>query len=343
MDIKSIYIISNEKVSENSGKYFCDNLDLKSIPEGLSKSFKVNLIVRKSKVQRNHTINNVKISSAKNIFSFAYNVLKTIREKKQSKYFIISISPYTFVACLLLFILNVRPIVYLRSDGFEEYKSIAGIFGVFIYHIMFLITSTISSFISCREHILRKKNGKIVSPSQLTEVWFKNTTKSNLDKARLLYVGRIRVEKGIFSFLKLFKNLKKDISLSIVTTKIDQSKIDNLENISCIDTQSEESLIKTYDKNNIFILPSFTEGHPQVLDEALARLRPVIVFDEIEHVKRDREGVFICKRNIQELNSIIEHILKNYSQIQSKIKTNNLPNRESFIGELKSIINEKKI
>ena len=53
MGITSIYIISNEKVSEDSGKYFCDNLDLKSIPEGLNKSFKVNLIARKSKVQRN--------------------------------------------------------------------------------------------------------------------------------------------------------------------------------------------------------------------------------------------------------------------------------------------------
>ena len=342
MGITSIYIISNEKVSEDSGKYFCDNLDLKSIPEGLNKSFKVNLIVRKSKIQRNHTINNVKISLAKNIFSFAYNILKTIKEKKQSKYFIISISPYTFIACLLLFILNVRPIVYLRSDGYEEYKSIIGILGVFAYHIMFSITSAISSLVSCRNHILRKKNGKIVSPSQLTESWFKNTTQSTLDKARLLYVGRIRVEKGIFSFLKLFKNLRQDIHLSIVTTKSDRSKINNLENISCIDSQSEESLIKNYDKNNILILPSFTEGHPQVLDEALARLRPVIVFDEIKHVKRDREGVFICKRNTQELNSMIDHILKNYSEIQAKIKTNNLPKKEIFIGELKSIINEKK-
>ena len=342
MDIKSIYIISNEKVSENSGKYFCDNLDLKSIPEGLNKSFKVNLIVRKSKIQRNHTITNVKISLAKNIFSFTYNILKTIKEKKQSKYFIISISPYTFIACLLLFILNVRPIVYLRSDGYEEYKSIIGILGVFAYHIMFSITSAISSLVSCRNHILRKKNGKIVSPSQLTETWFKNTTQSTLDKARLLYVGRIRIEKGIFSFLKLFKNLRQDIHLSIVTTKSDRSKINNLENISCIDSQSEESLIKNYDKNNILILPSFTEGHPQVLDEALARLRPVIVFDEIKHVKRDREGVFICKRNTQELNSMIDHILKNYSEIQAKIKTNNLPKKEIFIGELKSIINEKK-
>lgn len=338
----SVYIISNEKVFEDSEKYFCDNLDLKSIPEGLNKSFKINLIARKSKIQRNHKINNIKITLGKNIFSFAYNILKTIKEKKQSKYFIISISPYTFIACLLLFISNVRPIVYLRSNGYEEYKSIIGILGVFAYHIMFSITSVISSLVSCRKHILRKKNGKIVSPSQLTESWFKNTTQSNLDKARLLYVGRIRVEKGIFSFLKLFKNLRKDIHLNIVTTKSDRSKINNLENINCIESQSEEYLIKNYDENNILILPSFTEGHPQVLDEALARLRPVIVFDEIKHVKRNREGVFTCKRNTQELNSMIDHILKNYSEIQSKMKTNNLPKKEVFIDELKSIINEQK-
>ena len=115
----SVYIISNEKVFEDSGEYFCDNLDLKSIPEGLNKSFKINLIARKSKIQRNHKINNIKITLGKNIFSFAYNILKTIKEKKQSKYFIISISPYTFIACLLLFISNVRPIVYLRSNGYE--------------------------------------------------------------------------------------------------------------------------------------------------------------------------------------------------------------------------------
>ena len=31
-------------------------------------------------------------------------------------------------------------------------------------------------------------------------------------------------------------------------------------------------------------LPSFTEGHPMSLLEALARRRPVIIFDEINHV-----------------------------------------------------------
>ena len=37
--------------------FFCDNLDMKSTPEGLKKSFDVNIIARKSKKQRSHKIN----------------------------------------------------------------------------------------------------------------------------------------------------------------------------------------------------------------------------------------------------------------------------------------------
>ena len=109
-------------------------------------------------------------------------------------------------------------------------------------------------------------------------------------------------------------------------------------NIHLIDTQSEDSLIEIYDKNNIFILPSFTEGHPQVLDEALARCRPVIVFKEIDHVVRDRKGVFVCERNIKSLENSINYINNNYENILSKIKTNKLPTKKNFINELKEII-----
>ena len=56
--------------------------------------------------------------------------------------------------------------------------------------------------------------------------------------------------------------------------------------------------MEIYDDHNVFILPSYTEGHPQVLDESLSRLRPVIIFPEISHVTRDREGV-LFQREIQ--------------------------------------------
>ena len=99
-----------------------------------------------------------------------------------------------------------------------------------------------------------------------------------------------------------------------------------------------DSIIQFYDNHAITILPSFTEAHPQVLDEALARLRPVIVFSEIEHVKRDREGVYICERNINSLNNLINYINNNYENIMDKIKTNKLPTKDEFIQELKKIL-----
>jgi len=339
MQNKNIIIISNESVSEESNNYFCDNLDIKSIPEGLSHSFNISLIARKSKIIRNHSIQNIKVKLGKNLFSYIYEIFQSLKEKNRSKYLVISITPFTLVACVILFLFKAKPIVYLRSDGYEEYKSIFGHMGTFIYHFMFTVASLNSNFISCRKHILKKKYGIIVSPSHLTDPWLKNYTKANLDKRRLLYVGRIRIEKGVFSLLKLFKNLKdKDVELNIVSTKVDHEKINQIENVNLINTQSEKSLIEMYDKNNIFILPSFTEGHPQVLDEALSRIRPVIVFEEIKHVTRDRQGVFVCKREANNLDSMIKYIFDNYSEIQSKIRTNKLPTKETFLNELKLIL-----
>ncbi len=340
MHKKKIFIFSNESISEKSNSFYCDNLDMKSIPEGLSETFEVNLLARNSSINRKHKINNVRIELAKNIFSFIKKILKTIKKKENSKFLVISISPYTFVVIILLSLFRIKPFVYLRSDGYAEYKSIIGIIGKSIYHIMFEITSIASNFISCRKHILRNKKGVVVSPSHLHEKWMQNIKKVDIKKINLLYVGRIRIEKGIFSFLDLFEKLEKNISLSIVCSSTDHSKIKITKNINLIDTQPEDSLIEIYDRNNIFILPSFTEGHPQVLDEALSRLRPVIVFEEIKHVQRDRYGVIICQRNLEDLKKKINFIVENYSKIQNEMKKNNLPTKKNFLKELKLILKD---
>ena len=334
-----VYIISNESIFEDATNSFCDNLDMKSIPEGLSKYFDVNIIARKSKLKRFHSLNKMNIKTAGNIIVFLKLVLDSLKDKKKSKYLIISVTPFTFFAVIFLFTFKIKPMVYLRSDGYEEYKTIFGQTGKLIYHIMFSITAKISNLISCRKHILKKYDGKIVSPSQLKEEWFKNHKDTNKEKIKILYVGRIRIEKGIFSLIEISKKIKQDVQLTVISSKKDHDKIQNQKNIICLDTQSERSLIDEYDKCNIFILPSFTEGHPQVLDEALSRFRPVIVFKDIEHVKRDRKGVFVCNRNSEELSKTIDFIIDNYDDIQSEIKKNNLPDRKSFLSELKNLIN----
>ena len=95
-----------------------------------------------------------------------------------------------------------------------------------------------------------------------------------------------------------------------------------------------DSIIQFYDNHNIFILPSFTEAHPQVLDEALSRKRPVIIFKEISHVIRNRKEYLFSERNISSLEETINYIKNNYDQIKEQMKENILPTKKIFIDNL---------
>ena len=84
--------------------------------------------------------------------------------------------------------------------------------------------------------------------------------------------------KRNFSLAGLIKN-KRNIYLTVVGAEKQTSYKINQSNIKLQLNQSNKArLIKYYDDHNIFVLPSFTEGHPMVLLEALARRRPVVIF-----------------------------------------------------------------
>jgi glycosyltransferase involved in cell wall biosynthesis len=339
--MKKLFIISNESIFESDSKYFCDNLDMKSTPEGLASQFEVNIIARKSYKQRSHLIeiNNIKVF--KSIFYFFKEIISSLKNNN-SKYLLISISPYTFLACILLKICKKKPIVYLRSDGYGEYKSIFGFAGPRIYGLMFFIISRIAQLISCREYILRNKKGNVVSPSQIDDKWLSNRKDLNFDKIKLLYIGRIKIEKGIFSLLNIIRE-NKEISLTIVGAEKKMSHKINQDNVKVLEIENKKmNLIKLYDDHNIFILPSFTEGHPMALLEALARKRPVIIFEEIEHVIENKKGIFVSKRNSKSLNAMINHIKENYEKIFETISQNELPTNKDFIKEFTNLISSSK-
>ena len=333
---KKLIIISNEKVSTSKEKIYCDNIDMKSIPEGLSKNYEVLMISRKSNIKRFHQINIEKIKLASNIFTFLFSILKTLKYKEAS-YLIISITPYTFFSYLLLFIFRKKIFVYLRSNGYEEYKVILGFVGSLIFHIMYTFVTFKSNVITCQKRLVKKKNYNLVFPSEIDINWLKNTTKSLLDKPRLLYAGRIKVEKGIFSLLKMFDEMNVDAELSIVGNTKDLKT--NNKKINLFGFENDVSgLIKIYDNHNITILPSFTEAHPKVVDESLARLRPVIVFEEINHIIQDRQGLFVSKRNARLLSETIKFIMNNYLNIQENMKKNKLPTKQEFILQMTQIL-----
>ena len=251
-----IYIITNENFYFNGENYYCDNIDLKSIPEELNKFSDLHIIGRKSPTQKSKKVNLKNIIISKNIFMYLFEVIKSFKNKN-TKYLIISISPFTFIASLVFKIFFKKHFIYLRSDGFEEYKSILGSLGPLLYGFMFYLGTINSNLISCRKHILKNKKGIIVHPSQINEKWLTNRKEINFDQIKLLYIGRIRVEKGIFSLIEILKN--SNLELSIITAE-KKTQLENIhKNVSVESFENyEDSIIKFYDKNNIFILPSFT-------------------------------------------------------------------------------------
>ena len=333
---KKLVIINKEKISKSGNSFYCDNVDLKSIPEGLNKNLKVSVIARKSNSQRFHKINLENIEIASNIFTFLFSIFKTFKDK-EINYLLISITPHTFFAYLLLFIFKKKIFVYLRSNGYEEYKAILGFIGPVIYSIMYTFVTFKSNIVTCQKRLIKNKNYNLVFPSELDISWLKNTAKPLLDKPRLLYVGRIKVEKGIFSLFKIFNEMTSDVELSVVGNTEDLRT--NNKKINFFGFKDNVSaLIKTYDNHNITILPSYTEAHPKVVDESLARARPVIIFEEISHIIQSRYGVFVSKRNAKSLSETIEFIMRNFSNIQEKMKKNKLPTKKEFISQMVQIL-----
>jgi glycosyltransferase involved in cell wall biosynthesis len=205
---------------------------------------------------------------------------------------------------------------------------------------MFSITSSISNLISCRDYILKGKKGKIINPSQLDSVWLRQPKNTEIKNFKLLYVGRLRAEKGVYSLSELIRN-KRDISLTIVGAEKSNFNKINQSNIKTFPTQNNKTkLIKYYDDHNVFILPSFTEGHPMVLLEALARRRPVVVFDEIKHVIGEKKGIFVSKRNFLSFLGTLNNIKKNYKKIQKDMKKNKLPTNKEFIDKFIKFIDD---
>ena len=83
-----LVIINNEKcVIKNSGIY-CQNLELKSLPEGLNSHFNINLILRKSNVSAIHKIDVNNIDLSNNILGFIINLLKEFTGKDCGQLFL---------------------------------------------------------------------------------------------------------------------------------------------------------------------------------------------------------------------------------------------------------------
>jgi len=337
---RELVIINNEKCIKKDGDFYCENLEIKSISELLSEKFKIKLILRNSNINPVHKIEKSEVTASSNIFSFIFNIFKSLK-KDNPIYLIISVTPYSFISFLIILLFKKKIFLYLRSDGKKEISVIFGKNISKIYKIVENFMAKFSDLIVVNRLISDKKEFHLVNPSQIDQDWFINLKQSKRSNIKLFYVGRLKIEKGVYSLLNIIDKIqqrKNNVYLTLVGQGNHHFKTnDNIKFLNPI--SNKKDLIKQYDEHDIFILPSFTEGHPQVILESLARKKPVIVFEEIKHVVEQYNGIFVTKRNDIQLEKTIDYINKNYDKILDSMSSNILPSKKNFFNQLDKILN----
>ena len=339
--MNELYVIVNDRFYNKKKYFFCENKDIQSILNYFATKYNLIVFSRYSKffnpfkLNKIYNILNFRFIKIFNFIFFFFNL-----KKNKKKVLIISITPFNFIIFIIFqFFFNCKFYLYLRSDGYEEYNSILGKRYVWIYHLMFKYITKHSEVISCHKRLYNKKC-HILYPSELNSNWKKRIKKNNFTNniVNILYVGRFKIEKGLYSLLDISLRLSKNIKLTIVGSG-DLVELKNNHRIKINNfVKDENELIKLYDSANIFILPSYTEAYPKVINESLSRMRPVIVFNEINYVIDNRYGIFSTKRNAHELEKIVNFIKVNNQSIFYKMKKNQLPQRIDFLKDLERII-----
>ena len=161
-------------------------------------------------------IKNIQIVSFLEIFRIKNQI-------KNKEVLIISLTPYNFLISFLLIIIGAdrkNMYLFLRSDGFYEYSINFGIIGKLIYGIMLNFLKKRLNILTCSTSLTHIHKSKLIYPSEITNQWLNNrkiqNKKSLKKKIKLMYLGRLRKEKGYNDLLELFNQLKIKASLSIV-------------------------------------------------------------------------------------------------------------------------------
>ncbi len=149
------------------------------------------------------------------------------------------------------------------------------------------------------------------------------------DTWQLLYVGRLEPEKALHNLIKslvLLNKQNKKFHLSIVGSGQEENKLQILAKEYQLQKQITfcgyipygESLFSLYNEADIFVLPSMSEGSPNVLMEAMAFGVPIIASNvggipEIIHHKEN--GLLVEAGSTQALGEAIDELTNNFELI----------------------------
>jgi glycosyltransferase involved in cell wall biosynthesis len=242
-----------------------------------------------------------------NYFKYIINIVKIIKSSKFS--YIYSPGHIGLFAILIAVIFNKPYAIYLRGEWIDSTPK--------FFHFFFRTIFKKAKFIICTGMELTKNISKInkntISVSPMSALLNLDTffnTKKDYSNINILFVGQLIKKKGVYELIYAFHKinstpgLKINLKLDIIGNGIERNNLIDLikklnleKKISIFSINSDNTaLAYQYFKSDIFCLPTFSEGFPRVIYEAMHFSIPIVTtkVGQIPSLIKDEENGIFC-------------------------------------------------
>lgn len=193
------------------------------------------------------------------------------------------------------------------------------------------IITTVSESVAqeLKEYGLNPDKISVISNGVDEKIFYPSKKESENDKKNIMYAGRIDREKGLFDLVesaKIICNQKADVSFIIAGDGRDLNKLKRkikkigLQNrFTFLGQVEKDQMIKLYQNATLFILPSYREGLPTVLLEAMSSGLPIIATDvrgNRDLISNGENGLLVPPKNPIKMAETIITLLEDEKLIE---------------------------
>lgn len=178
-----------------------------------------------------------------------------------------------------------------------------------------VVTTPAMRQIVVQRYQARAEQVKII-PNHVETDRFRPMSNQRSQPTRICFVGRLEREKNLFALLKSLKGLHVELVLvgnGSLLERLREEANSNVVSVRFLGNVQNQRLPDILNSSTLFVLPSFHEGQPKALLEAMACGLPVIGTNVpgIREVIRHRETGFLCGTTSGEIRAAIQEVLSN--------------------------------
>jgi glycosyltransferase involved in cell wall biosynthesis len=165
-----------------------------------------------------------------------------------------------------------------------------------------------------RDYVDEEKIIKI--PNSVDTKLFKPMNIRNGKRKRVVFIGRFNRIKNLHNLIEAFSGIGHDKELVMVGSGDDKESLERQAkelgiNLIFTGVVPREQIPIELNKSDVFILPSFSEGQPKVLLEAMSCGLPCIVSDipSLREIVKDGHNGFLCQTDSDSIKNCLKKVL----------------------------------